>query len=44
MVNTNTLAIENLWRKYAVMAKTIEAECDTASEQLKAFLAELGYE
>ena len=37
-------AIENLWNKYAVTAKTIEAERDAASEQLKAFLVELGYE
>ncbi|HEB57365.1 MAG TPA: restriction endonuclease subunit S [Gammaproteobacteria bacterium] len=37
-------AIENLWDKYAVTAKTIEAERDAASEQLQAFLVELGYE
>lgn len=37
-------AIENLWSKYAVMAKEIEAERDAASKQLKAFLVELGYE
>lgn len=37
-------AIENLWGKYAVTAKTIEAERDAASEQLQAFLVELGYE
>jgi type I restriction enzyme M protein len=37
-------AIENLWGKYAVTAKTIEAERDTASQQLQAFLVELGYE
>ena len=37
-------AIENLWSKYAVTAKTIEAERDAASAQLKAFLVELGYE
>lgn len=36
--------IENLWGKYAVTAKTIEAERDEASEQLQAFLVELGYE
>ncbi|MEW6406991.1 MAG: restriction endonuclease subunit S, partial [Chloroflexota bacterium] len=36
--------IENLWDKYAVTAKTIEAERDAASKQLKAFLVELGYE
>ena len=37
-------AFENLWGKYAVTAKTIEAERDAASEQLQAFLVELGYE
>jgi type I restriction enzyme M protein len=37
-------AIENLWSKYAVTAKTIEAERDSASQQLQAFLVELGYE
>ena len=37
-------AIENLWGKYAVTAKTIEAERDAASEQLQAFMMELGYE
>lgn len=37
-------AIENLWGKYAVTAKTIEAERDQATMQLKAFLTELGYE
>lgn len=37
-------AIENLWSKYAVTAKTIEAERDQATIQLKAFLTELGYE
>ncbi|PCH62808.1 MAG: restriction endonuclease subunit S [Gammaproteobacteria bacterium] len=37
-------AIENLWGKYAVTAKTIEAERDAASEQLQAFMVELGYE
>jgi len=37
-------AVENLWDKYAVTAKTIEAERDEASEQLQAFLVELGYE
>lgn len=36
-------AIENLWGKYAVTAKTIEAERDAASVQLQAFLVELGY-
>jgi hypothetical protein len=44
MVNTNILAIENLWHKYAVMVKTIKAERDAASQQLQAFLVELGYE
>jgi type I restriction enzyme M protein len=37
-------AIANLWGKYAVTAKTIEAQRDAASAQLKAFLVELGYE
>jgi len=37
-------SIENLWSKYAVTAKTIEAERDAASQQLQAFLLELGYE
>jgi len=37
-------AIENLWNKYAVMAKEIEAERDAASQQLREFLVELGYE
>ena len=37
-------AIENLWAKYAVTAKEIEAERDAASKQLQAFLVELGYE
>jgi len=37
-------AIENLWGKYAVTAKTIEEDRDQATAQLKAFLAELGYE
>ena len=37
-------AIENLWGKYAVTAKTIEGERDAATEQLQAFLVELGYE
>ncbi len=37
-------AIENLWSKYAVTAKTIEAERDAASRQLKSFWVELGYE
>jgi type I restriction enzyme M protein len=37
-------AIENLWSKYAVTARQIEAERDEAAQALKAFLVELGYE
>ena len=37
-------AIENLWSKYAVTAKTIEDARDEASEKLQAFMVELGYE
>lgn len=37
-------AIENLWTKYAVTARQIEAERDQASAELHAFLRELGYE
>lgn len=37
-------AIENLWAKYAVTARQIEAERDQASRQLQEFLVELGYE
>lgn len=37
-------AIERLWDKYAVTAKTIEIERDIASELLNAFIRELGYE
>ncbi|MCU7928724.1 MAG: type I restriction-modification system subunit M [Candidatus Thiodiazotropha sp. (ex Dulcina madagascariensis)] len=37
-------AIESLWSKYAVTAKTIEAQRDVASAQLQTFLVELGYE
>ena len=37
-------AIENLWSKYAITAKTIETERDTAAKQLNKFLVELGYE
>lgn len=37
-------AIENLWSKYAVTAKSIENERDRASAKLKDFLVELGYE
>lgn len=37
-------AIENLWSKYAVTAKQIEAERDQAAAALRAYLVELGYE
>jgi len=37
-------AIENLWGKYAVTAKQIEAERELAAAELEAFLVELGYE
>jgi type I restriction enzyme M protein len=37
-------AIENLWNKYAVTAKQIEAEREVAAQALQAFLVELGYE
>jgi type I restriction enzyme M protein len=37
-------AIENLWRKYAVTAKQIEAQRDAAAAALQGFLVELGYE
>jgi type I restriction enzyme M protein len=37
-------AIENLWGKYAVTAKQIEAERDQAVQALQEFLVELGYE
>jgi type I restriction enzyme M protein len=37
-------AIENLWRKYAVTARQIEAERDAAAVALQRFLVELGYE
>ena len=36
-------AIENLWSKYAVTAKQIEAERDAAAAELQGFLVELGY-
>jgi type I restriction enzyme M protein len=36
--------IENLWRKYAVTARQIEAERDAAAAELQRFLVELGYE
>lgn len=37
-------ALENLWSKYAVTAKAIEADRDAATAQLQKYLAELGYE
>lgn len=37
-------ALENMWKKYAVTAKTIVAERDAAAQQLQAFLVELGYD
>lgn len=37
-------AIENLWNKYAVTAKEIEVARNKATEKLKMFLEELGYE
>ncbi|HAL40343.1 MAG TPA: restriction endonuclease subunit S, partial [Polaromonas sp.] len=36
-------AIENLWRKYAVTAKQIEAARNAAAAELQKFLVELGY-
>ncbi len=36
-------AIENLWSKYAVTAKQIEAERDQAALELQQYLVELGY-
>lgn len=36
-------AVENLWGKYAVTAKQIEAERDAAAKALQGFLVELGY-
>jgi type I restriction enzyme M protein len=36
-------AVENLWRKYAVTAKQIEAERDAAAALLQGYLRELGY-
>ena len=36
-------AIENLWSKYAVTAKSIESDRDKASAKLQNFLVELGY-
>jgi type I restriction enzyme M protein len=35
--------VENLWSKYAVTAKQIEAERDAAAQALQAYLVELGY-
>jgi type I restriction enzyme M protein len=37
-------AVENLWGKYAVTARQIEAERDEAARALQGFLVELGYE
>jgi len=37
-------AVENLWGKYAVTAKQIEAKRDGAAKALQDFLVELGYE
>ena len=36
-------AADNLWSKYAVTARQIEAERDQAAQQLQVFLMELGY-
>ncbi|MGS0757043.1 biotin-independent malonate decarboxylase subunit gamma, partial [Roseateles sp. GG27B] len=36
-------ALENLWGKYAVTAKQIEAERDAAAQTLQGYLVELGY-
>ena len=36
-------AVENLWAKYAVTARQIEAERDEASRELETFLEGLGY-
>ncbi len=36
-------AVENLWGKYALTAKQIEAERDEAAKALQDFLVELGY-
>lgn len=36
-------ALENLWSKYAVTAKSIEADRDAATAQLQVFFEELGY-
>ena len=37
-------AVENLWAKYAMTAKVIEQDRDAASQTLKDFLEQLGYE
>ncbi len=37
-------AIENLWNKYAVTAKTITEQRNAASDKLNEFMKELGYE
>ena len=37
-------ALENLWGKYAVTAKQLEAERDAAAAAFRGFLVELGYE
>jgi type I restriction enzyme M protein len=37
-------AVENLWDKYAVTARQIEAERDESAAALQRFLVELGYE
>jgi type I restriction enzyme M protein len=39
-----TATLENLYAKYAVTAKTIEAKRDSEAAKLKKFLVELGYE
>ncbi len=39
-----TAAIENLWNKYAVTAKEIEGDRNSAAYKLQQFLVELGYE
>ena len=36
--------IENLWRKYAVTAKQLEAERELAAAEFEGYLVELGYE
>ena len=36
-------ALENLWRKYAVTARQIEAQRNAAAVALQGFLLELGY-